>query len=73
MYKDDGLSSSDIQTLVDTFRGQTLDFFGAVRASTYDCQIRDWMIDVSGEMSQWHCLAWCNYTSVGLLCLPVNA
>jgi hypothetical protein len=48
MYKDDGLSSSDIQTLVDTFRGQTLDFFGAVRASTYDSQIRDWMVDVSG-------------------------
>jgi hypothetical protein len=49
MYKEDGLSSSDIQTLVDTFRNQTLDFFGAVRASTYDGQIRDWMLDVSGE------------------------
>lgn len=49
MYKEDGLSSSDIQTLVDTFRNQTLDFFGAVRASTYDGQIRDWMRDVSGE------------------------
>ena len=51
MYKDDGLSTDDIHTLVTTFRNQSLDFFGAVRASTYDGQIRDWMVDVSGE----HC------------------
>lgn len=49
MYKDDGLSTDDIHTLVTTFRGQSLDFFGAVRASTYDGQIREWMVDVSGE------------------------
>eukprot|EP00878_Enallax_costatus_P019250 GHUV01020305.1.p1 GENE.GHUV01020305.1~~GHUV01020305.1.p1 ORF type:complete len:358 (+),score=81.86 GHUV01020305.1:442-1515(+) len=49
MYKDDGLSQADIQVLVDTFKGQTLDFFGAVRASTYDSQIRDWMVEVSGS------------------------
>lgn len=49
MYKEDGLSQADIQVLVDMFKGQTLDFFGAVRASTYDNQIRDWMVQVSGE------------------------
>ncbi|WIA19725.1 hypothetical protein OEZ85_005651 [Tetradesmus obliquus] len=51
MYKDDGLSTDDIHTLVTTFRGQSLDFFGAVRASTYDGQIREWMVDVSGSSS----------------------
>lgn len=51
MYKDDGLSQSDIQQLVETFSGQTLDFFGAVRASTYDHQIRHWVVEVSGGPS----------------------
>jgi hypothetical protein len=49
LYKDDGLSRADIETLVATFGNQALDFFGALRASTYDGQIRDWMQDVAGE------------------------
>jgi hypothetical protein len=48
LYKDDGLSRQDIETLVSTFGNQALDFFGALRASTYDGQIRDWMQDVAG-------------------------
>lgn len=32
------------------FKGQPLDFFGALRASMYDSQIRDWIVaDVIGE------------------------
>lgn len=48
MYKEDGLSKQDIETLVATFGNQALDFFGALRAATYDGQIRDWMLDVAG-------------------------
>ncbi len=33
----------DTQTLLDTFPGQSLDFFGALRAATYDNQIRRWI------------------------------
>lgn len=43
MYKDDGLSQGDMEALLDAFPGQSLDFFGALRASTYDNQIRDWI------------------------------
>lgn len=31
MYRDDGLSESDMVTLLRTFPNQTLDFFGALR------------------------------------------
>ena len=48
MYKDDGVSVRDIERLLKRFHRQPLDFFGALRASTYDNQIRDWIIhDVS--------------------------
>ncbi|PSC73399.1 ribulose bisphosphate carboxylase oxygenase chloroplastic [Micractinium conductrix] len=43
MYKDDGLSEHDMLALLRAFPAQTLDFFGALRASTYDGQIRDWI------------------------------
>jgi hypothetical protein len=49
MYKEDGLARRDIETLIDTFGNQALDFFGALRAATYDAQIRDWMAGVAGE------------------------
>jgi hypothetical protein len=49
MYKEDGLSRRDIETLIDTFGNQALDFFGALRAATYDAQIREWMAGVAGE------------------------
>ncbi|KAF8055666.1 rca [Scenedesmus sp. PABB004] len=48
MYKEDGLSRGDVCALVDTFSNQALDFFGALRAATYDGQIREWMADVAG-------------------------
>jgi len=43
MYKDDGLSTEDMLRLLQAFPNQPLDFFGALRASTYDNQIRNWI------------------------------
>eukprot|EP00882_Tetradesmus_deserticola_P007825 GHRQ01008237.1.p1 GENE.GHRQ01008237.1~~GHRQ01008237.1.p1 ORF type:complete len:325 (+),score=170.99 GHRQ01008237.1:94-1068(+) len=48
MYKEDGLARRDVEALIDTFANQALDFFGALRAATYDGQIRDWMAGVAG-------------------------
>ena len=50
MYREDGLQLSDMHALQDRFKGQALDFFGALRSSTYDSQIRVWIeTDVVGE------------------------
>lgn len=43
MYKEDGLERSDMQALIKVFPNQSLDFFGALRAATYDNQIREWI------------------------------
>ena len=43
MYKEDGMQYSDMVTLLDVFPNQSLDFFGALRAATYDNQIREWI------------------------------
>lgn len=43
MYKDDGMSTAKLETLVDTFPRQPLDFYGAIRGATYDNQIRRWI------------------------------
>eukprot|EP00892_Ulva_mutabilis_P004562 jgi/Ulvmu1/2478/UM137_0003.1 len=60
MYKDDNLEIEDIQKLIHRFGNQSLDFFGAIRACTYDSQILDWIklevvaedITKSGSMSR---------------------
>lgn len=43
MYRDDGLSEADMAALLDLYPNQTLDFYGALRAATYDNQIRQWI------------------------------
>eukprot|EP00200_Dunaliella_tertiolecta_P000768 CAMPEP_0202366694 /NCGR_PEP_ID=MMETSP1126-20121109/17204_1 /ASSEMBLY_ACC=CAM_ASM_000457 /TAXON_ID=3047 /ORGANISM="Dunaliella tertiolecta, Strain CCMP1320" /LENGTH=430 /DNA_ID=CAMNT_0048961797 /DNA_START=197 /DNA_END=1489 /DNA_ORIENTATION=- len=43
MYQDDGLSMDDVYALIKRFPKQPLDFFGALRASQYDNQIRAWI------------------------------
>ena len=44
MYKDDGLERKDMLTLLDRYGDkQSLDFYGALRAATYDNQIRNWI------------------------------
>ncbi|MGG6241538.1 ribulose bisphosphate carboxylase small subunit [Nodosilinea sp. AN01ver1] len=49
IFEPDGLSQSDINTLVDTFPNQAIDFFGAVRAQIYNEQIRDFIYSVGLE------------------------
>eukprot|EP00210_Caulerpa_lentillifera_P001274 g1230.t1 len=49
MYKDDGLFQEDISNVRSTFPNQPLDFFGAIRAATYDNQIRTWIKEVIGN------------------------
>lgn len=36
MFKDNGLNGHEVETLLNTFREQPLDFFGALRAAAYD-------------------------------------
>lgn len=39
MYKDDNVQMEDIEKVIQRFGNQSLDFFGAIRACTYDNQI----------------------------------
>lgn len=54
MYKDDGLNRNDMVTLLQTFPNQSLDFYGALRAATYDNQIREWIQNdvIDGDISE---------------------
>ncbi|MEM9483566.1 MAG: ribulose bisphosphate carboxylase small subunit [Cyanobacteria bacterium P01_F01_bin.116] len=49
IFSPDGLSHSDIETLVDTFPKQAIDFYGALRAQIYDEQIIDFIQRVGIE------------------------
>ncbi|NEQ49366.1 MAG: AAA family ATPase [Leptolyngbya sp. SIO3F4] len=49
IFAPDGLSRSDIKTLVDTFPNQAIDFYGALRAQIYDEQIVDFIHRVGIE------------------------
>jgi len=46
IFKDDGVEQPDVEVLVDTFEGQSIDFFGALRARVYDDKVRDFILDV---------------------------
>ncbi|MFB8787357.1 MAG: ribulose bisphosphate carboxylase small subunit [Potamolinea sp.] len=46
IFSEDGLSRSDIATLVDTFPNQAIDFFSALRSRFYDEQIRNFIHQV---------------------------
>lgn len=43
IFEPDGLSKSDIATLVDTFIDQSVDFFGALRSRIYDDLVRQFI------------------------------
>lgn len=49
IFAPDGLSSSEIATLVDTFPHQAIDFYGALRAQIYDEQVIDFIQQVGIE------------------------
>ena len=45
MMKEDGVSKEEVGTVLDAFPGQSLDFYGALRSSVYDSQIRRWIAE----------------------------
>ncbi|KAH1055432.1 hypothetical protein J1N35_033497 [Gossypium stocksii] len=46
IFRTDGVLDEDIVKLVDTFPGQSIDFFGALRARVYDDEVRKWIGEV---------------------------
>ncbi|RDX58004.1 Ribulose bisphosphate carboxylase/oxygenase activase, chloroplastic [Mucuna pruriens] len=46
IFRTDGVPEQDIVHLVDTFPGQSIDFFGALRARVYDDEVRKWISGV---------------------------
>ncbi|KAB2078660.1 hypothetical protein ERO13_A06G166200v2 [Gossypium hirsutum] len=46
IFRTDGVRDEDIVKLVDTFPGQSIDFFGALRARVYDDEVRKWISEV---------------------------
>nr|APJ38046.1 rubisco activase [Populus trichocarpa] len=49
IFKTDHVPEDDIVKLVDTFPGQSIDFFGALRARVYDDEVRKWVSGVGVE------------------------
>ncbi|CAK9135646.1 unnamed protein product [Ilex paraguariensis] len=43
IFRTDNIAQDDIVKLVDTFPGQSIDFFGALRARVYDDEVRKWV------------------------------
>ncbi len=46
IFRTDNVADDDIVRLVDTFPGQSIDFFGALRARVYDDEVRKWISGV---------------------------
>ncbi|XWS56609.1 hypothetical protein CRYUN_Cryun09bG0101000 [Craigia yunnanensis] len=46
IFRSDNVPDDDIVKLVDTFPGQSIDFFGALRARVYDDEVRKWIGEV---------------------------
>ncbi|KAK4760377.1 hypothetical protein SAY87_005270 [Trapa incisa] len=49
IFRSDNVAQEDIVKLVDTFPGQSIDFFGALRARVYDDEVRKWIGGVGVE------------------------
>ncbi|KAF6151386.1 hypothetical protein GIB67_012246 [Kingdonia uniflora] len=49
IFATDGISEDAIVKIVDTFPGQSIDFFGALRARVYDDEVRKWISGVGVE------------------------
>lgn len=49
IFKSDGVMKQDVEVLVRTFDGQSIDFFGALRARVYDDAVRAWIKEVGSE------------------------
>ncbi|PON75605.1 ATPase, AAA-type, core [Parasponia andersonii] len=46
IFRSDNVPNEDIVKIVDTFPGQSIDFFGALRARVYDDEVRKWISGV---------------------------
>ncbi|CAI0443275.1 unnamed protein product [Linum tenue] len=49
IFRTDNVPKDDIVKLVDSFPGQSIDFFGALRARVYDDEVRKWISSVGVE------------------------
>eukprot|EP00775_Hariotina_reticulata_P003393 gene3393-3667_t len=49
IFQEDRISRGDVEVLVDTFPGQSIDFFGALRARVYDDKVRDFIQGIGVE------------------------
>ncbi|PNX98803.1 ribulose bisphosphate carboxylase/oxygenase activase, partial [Trifolium pratense] len=49
IFRSDGVPKDDVVKLVDTFPGQSIDFFGALRARVYDDEVRNWISGIGVE------------------------
>ncbi|KAJ0088152.1 hypothetical protein Patl1_31824 [Pistacia atlantica] len=49
IFRTDNVPKEDIVKLVDTFPGQSIDFFGALRARVYDDEVRKWISEIGVE------------------------
>ncbi|KAE9615038.1 putative ATPase, AAA-type, core, P-loop containing nucleoside triphosphate hydrolase [Lupinus albus] len=49
IFRSDNVPEEDVVKIVDTFPGQSIDFFGALRARVYDDEVRKWIGSVGVE------------------------
>jgi SpoVK/Ycf46/Vps4 family AAA+-type ATPase len=49
IFRADKVSDEDVTKLVDQFPGQSIDFFGALRARVYDDEVRNWVNGIGVE------------------------
>lgn len=49
IFKEDGITRGEVEQIVDTFPGQSIDFFGALRARVYDDAVRKFVQDIGSE------------------------
>ncbi|KAH7858851.1 hypothetical protein Vadar_028710 [Vaccinium darrowii] len=47
-YERDGIARDEVESIVNTFPNQALDFYGALRSRTYDRSISKWIDDIGG-------------------------
>ncbi|KAK1324235.1 hypothetical protein QJS10_CPA02g01515 [Acorus calamus] len=49
MFDKDGISKDEVESIVDTFPNQAMDFYGALRSRAYDQSILQWVSDIGGH------------------------
>jgi hypothetical protein len=49
IFHEDNVTRAEVERLVDAFPGQSIDFFGALRARVYDDKVRDFVANLGVE------------------------